>query len=306
MREGILVDYIGRHLPDLADPPATCPTRAAAACWTWPAAATGSRTTASTSPPVRWQLFDALRPLHRLGTEARELIEYGALLHDIGWHVGPERPPQAQHVPDPPRRPEGSTPEEMQVIANVARYHRKSPPKPEHADFQTLSPKAKQIVLVGGALLRMADGLDRSHGGMVREVKAKVGPGKVRFELQGKGDMELELWGRGGRRTCSAKCSAARRRSRRGRNKDFLNGDDEGASHEGRHEGEMREGKKGESHVGRPVVSSFTLYVFSFVPSRHRGRRAGRYNPPMEYRGYLYAILAAVSAALLAFSANGG
>jgi exopolyphosphatase/guanosine-5'-triphosphate,3'-diphosphate pyrophosphatase len=88
----------------------------------------------------------------------------------------------------------GFTPQEIQIIANIARYHRKSPPKPEHEAFASLPARAREIVLCGAALLRICDGLDRSHCGVVNDLQIVLGNRRVRIRLQAHGDTELELW----------------------------------------------------------------------------------------------------------------
>ena len=89
LREGILLEYLGRHLPELQirrqvpDPRRRSVLDLARRCdWHQAHSEHVAR--------LCLELFDQLRPLHGLGTEDRELIEYGALLHDIGWHIARE------------------------------------------------------------------------------------------------------------------------------------------------------------------------------------------------------------------------
>ena len=87
------------------------------------------------------------------------------------------------------------TREEILIIANIARYHRKDKPKSSHKQFSKLSPSAKQVVKVGAALLRVADGLDRSHSGVVTGLSCRMTRKRVEITLKPRGDAELELWG---------------------------------------------------------------------------------------------------------------
>jgi exopolyphosphatase/guanosine-5'-triphosphate,3'-diphosphate pyrophosphatase len=87
------------------------------------------------------------------------------------------------------------TKEEIGIIANVARYHRKASPKPSHRQFAKLSTRARRVVRIGAALLRLADGLDRSHGSVVSAVTCEIGLKKVDLIVKARGDAELELWG---------------------------------------------------------------------------------------------------------------
>ena len=84
--------------------------------------------------------------------------------------------------------------EEIEIIANIARYHRKAPPKPKHPAYAKLSPRGKTIVRVGAALLRIADGLDRSHAHVVRDLKFRTNGDKIKCLLNARWDAQLEIW----------------------------------------------------------------------------------------------------------------
>jgi exopolyphosphatase/guanosine-5'-triphosphate,3'-diphosphate pyrophosphatase len=89
----------------------------------------------------------------------------------------------------------GFSEEEVRIVANIARYHRKSTPNNAHDDYATLAPKAQRIVCVGAALLRIADGLDRSHSSVVSALRVKVKKQKVEVRVKARADAELEIWG---------------------------------------------------------------------------------------------------------------
>jgi len=89
------------------------------------------------------------------------------------------------------------TPEEIEIIANIARYHRKGAPKLKHEAYAALSPRARKIVYTGAALLRIADGLDRSHSSVVRDVRCRANGGDKNLKciVSTRWDAQLELWG---------------------------------------------------------------------------------------------------------------
>jgi exopolyphosphatase/guanosine-5'-triphosphate,3'-diphosphate pyrophosphatase len=193
LREGILVEYLARHQPDIAvrrqipDPRHRSALGLARRCnWEQPHA---EHVTA-----LCLQLFDQLAPLHRLGPDERELIEFGAMLHDIGWHIAGKKHHHHSMYLILHGDLKGFDEEEVRIIANIARYHRKSPPKPSHEAFASLPPRSKRIVRVGAALLRIADGLDRSHNGVVSAVRTRAAAGEVRVLLETRGDPALEIW----------------------------------------------------------------------------------------------------------------
>ncbi|MDW8466484.1 MAG: HD domain-containing protein [Chloroherpetonaceae bacterium] len=142
----------------------------------------------------RFSFFDQLQPLHELGKTERELLEYAAYLHNIGYFISPSAHHKHSQYIIQNAGLKGFTPEEIQVMANVARYHRKSPPKAEHTAFQTLSPRNKHIVRVLASLLRVANALDRGHRQNVKQVKVKIGAKKIELRLLATADPEIEIW----------------------------------------------------------------------------------------------------------------
>src|SRR5262249_38564152 len=85
---------------------------------------------------------------------------------------------------------------EIEVIAQIARYHRKSAPKPSHAEFAALRPEDQHVVRVLAGILRIAIGLDRSHEGRVAglQVTARAQRLTIKARPAGSADLELELY----------------------------------------------------------------------------------------------------------------
>lgn len=194
LREGILLDYLGRHLPDLQvrrdvpDVRRRSVLDLARRCH-W------HKSHSEHVAGLTLQLFDELRLAHGMGPQARELIEYAALLHDIGWHIARDDHHKHSMYLIQHGDLQGFTPDEVSVIANIARYHRKSAPKPRHDRYAALPPKMRQIVDLGAALLRVADGLDRSQSQVVTAVKSRDDGKTINLRVTSRGDAELELWG---------------------------------------------------------------------------------------------------------------
>lgn len=140
------------------------------------------------------QLFDVCRPLHELGAPERELLEFAALLHDIGHHIN--RSGHHKHSLYLIKQAEwrGFLPEEIDVMANVARYHRRSLPKDRHPAYRRLSKENQQLVDKLASFLRIANALDRSHYQNVRALRTELDDEALRLEITTKGDPQLELW----------------------------------------------------------------------------------------------------------------
>ncbi len=141
------------------------------------------------------QLFDATQPLHGLGPVDRELLEYAALLHDIGYHISHRSHHKHGLYLIKHADLRGFTSEEIAVLANVVRYHRGSLPKPTHADYIALPEEDRVRVCKLAALLRLAEGLDRSHNQNVRALHVRLEADRLVLHLETRGDPELEIWG---------------------------------------------------------------------------------------------------------------
>lgn len=194
LREGILLDYLARHLPDLAirrevpDARRRSVIDLARRC-DW------HKTHSEQVAHIATRLFDELKPLHGMGNAERELIEYGALLHDIGWHIGRDGHHKHSMYLILHGNLKNFSEEEVRIIGSIARYHRKSPPKAKHETYGSLGGRARRIVDVGAALLRLADGLDRSHSSVIQDLRCKIDDKQVRCSVSARSDAEFEIWG---------------------------------------------------------------------------------------------------------------
>lgn len=142
------------------------------------------------------RLFDEMARLgfHRLA-EQRCLLSYAALLHDIGYVEGYEAHHKTAFRLISTATIPGLTPREQTLIAHIARYHRGSTPDPtKHAAFAALPPEDRGLIEQLGAILRFADGLDRSHTNAVHDLRCELdGDRLIVMLIPGVGD-ETERW----------------------------------------------------------------------------------------------------------------
>ncbi len=141
-------------------------------------------------------LFDDMASEHRLGERERLLLRASALLHDVGDYVRYDGHHKHSYYLIQHSDIMGLTPDERAIVANVARYHRKSPPDASHPNFRELDKDARVKVRMLAAILRIADALDREHLGKVKGVRSDVERNKRRLVLRidGEEDRELEEW----------------------------------------------------------------------------------------------------------------
>jgi exopolyphosphatase/guanosine-5'-triphosphate,3'-diphosphate pyrophosphatase len=140
------------------------------------------------------QIFDRGQRLHRLGDEDRELLEYAALLHDIGEHVSVLAQHKHTSYLIQHGRLRGFAPEEVLALAALARYGGRGIPKPTHKPFGSLSPKRRDRVVKLAAILRLAAGLDRGRAQLVDSVAVELSGGRLRLQVRSTRNCELELW----------------------------------------------------------------------------------------------------------------
>jgi exopolyphosphatase/guanosine-5'-triphosphate,3'-diphosphate pyrophosphatase len=140
-------------------------------------------------------LFDGTADRHGLGAREREWLEYAALLHDVGNHIAHSRHHRHSYYLIVHGELLGFEPKEIHLIAALARYHRKAGPKEGDEELEALPNGMRAVLPPLAALLRIADGLDRSHFSIVRGV-AVGGHGKELTIIVRAGghDAELELW----------------------------------------------------------------------------------------------------------------
>jgi exopolyphosphatase/guanosine-5'-triphosphate,3'-diphosphate pyrophosphatase len=126
------------------------------------------------------ELFDATAPRHRLGDDSREVLEAAALLANVGLfvsHAGHHK--HSYYVIRNSELLTGFTDREIELIAQVARYHRKSAPRRKHPEFAALDSDDQQRVRVLAGILRIAVGLDRNHARRVASVGCREGHGGI-------------------------------------------------------------------------------------------------------------------------------
>ncbi len=139
------------------------------------------------------KIFDFLAPSEDLTRHQRTLLSAAALLHDVGYHIAHES--HHKHALYLIRNSEltGFSEAERAVIANVARYHRGSQPKERHPEYTSLNAADRETVCQLGAIVRVADALDRSHDNRVSNLRCTRDGDTVSIEIRSSLNCENEL-----------------------------------------------------------------------------------------------------------------
>ena len=139
-------------------------------------------------------VFDQTRSVHGLGDREREWLEFAALLHDVGVHISYDRHHRHSYYLIKNGGLRGFEPQEIEVIALVARYHRQATPKKSHEGYGDLNGTLRGTVKVLSAIVRLAEGLDRSHAQALAGIDLFPRGNDYLARLRANGDAELELW----------------------------------------------------------------------------------------------------------------
>jgi exopolyphosphatase/guanosine-5'-triphosphate,3'-diphosphate pyrophosphatase len=200
VRDGLLLTMVGALFPDAEKTSAAPPDRARAVRQFAASCGYEERHCAHVAR-VAGQVFDELArrfPGPQGGwsePDARGVLEAAALLHDVGYLVNYSRHHQhTYHLIAHSGLP-GFTPREIELIANVARYHRRGKPKMKHPPFASLPKRDRDLVKRLAAILRIADGLDRNRMQNVRAVALRIQADAVTFVLDAGDDPAVDIWG---------------------------------------------------------------------------------------------------------------
>lgn len=193
LREGVVLDYIDRH-PSRIERIDRYPDIRRRSVMELGERCGFSPDHAQQSARLALSLFDQTRRVHELDDRAREWLEYAALVHDIGQHISYPRHHHHSYYLIKNGDLRGFEPDEIDVIALVARYHRRGTPKKRHREYGALKRPLRRAVKALSALLRVAETLDRSHASAVEQIDLRDHPDQTTLRLHSRGDIELELW----------------------------------------------------------------------------------------------------------------
>jgi exopolyphosphatase/guanosine-5'-triphosphate,3'-diphosphate pyrophosphatase len=195
LQDGLLVDYLSRrggfsHVGEFS-PREESVLQLGRACGI-------NEVHARTVTGLALELFDSARELklHTFGDWERELLKYATFLHDIGSFIAFSNHHAHSYYLIKNSDLLGFDQNEISIMANLARFHRKKVPGKKSQDLAGLDPHGQEVIRILSIFLRLGESLDRSHAALIRHAKfSKLEKNAVVISLACQGDCQLEFWG---------------------------------------------------------------------------------------------------------------
>lgn len=142
---------------------------------------------------IATRIFQQLMPLHPFGKNEAEILKYACLLHDIGHFVNRSGHHKHGQYIIMNSGLSGFSNDELLILGNVVRYHRKSLPTRDHFHYKVLRDRHRYMVRVLAGILRIADNLDRGHRNIVMDVKVEISSSRILLHVISKEPADIEI-----------------------------------------------------------------------------------------------------------------
>ncbi len=137
-------------------------------------------------------IFKQVKDAMELEAKHWYLLEAASILHDVGQYIAYSKHHKHSYYLITNSELIGYDLRENEIIANIARYHRRDVPKKSHKNFTELATKDQQLVIKLASILRIADAMDRSHSENVKDIKINISKNKIEFKVIADGDIGPE------------------------------------------------------------------------------------------------------------------
>ncbi len=139
------------------------------------------------------QIFDGVKTRYDLPASSRDLLQAAAILHDIGYLIShAKHHKHAYHLIMHGELP-GFSPHEVELIANVVRYHRKAFPRKRHENLAYLDGSDRRLIARLSGILRIAEGLDRTHSQSITGIKVRALRERLRISVEAPSLPQIEV-----------------------------------------------------------------------------------------------------------------
>jgi exopolyphosphatase/guanosine-5'-triphosphate,3'-diphosphate pyrophosphatase len=196
LREGLVLDFIQRNASHIAQAD-RYPEIRRRSVYDLGERCSFERPHAEQVARLALSLFEQTRGVHGLPDRVRDWLEYAGLLHDVGMHISHDKHHRHSYYLIKNGGLRGFTPDEVETIALIARYHRRASPKRAHEGFSRLRESERRGIRALAAVLRVAESLDRSHAQVIDRVSLVDRGRYCSLTAFARGDAELEAWATG-------------------------------------------------------------------------------------------------------------
>lgn len=138
------------------------------------------------------RIFDELQDEHRLGRRDRLLLQVACYLHDIGMFVSNRAHHKHSHYLILQSEIFGLRRDEVEKVAVIARYHRRSMPKESHIEYKSMPRDTRIAVSKLAGILRVADAMDRGHWQQISNFTVERHERELVIYVSGVADLALE------------------------------------------------------------------------------------------------------------------
>ncbi|MCF7792191.1 MAG: HD domain-containing protein [Victivallales bacterium] len=139
-------------------------------------------------------IFDKTKPLHGFSNKEKTYLKIASYLHDIGLFVNSRGHHKHSYYIIKNSQMPGLTAGEREIIACIARYHRKAIPKNSHPEYGMLTTKEKVLVNDLAAILRVADSIEFAHNLKIKDIILNFKTQVIEILVEGVVDIILESW----------------------------------------------------------------------------------------------------------------
>ena len=140
-------------------------------------------------------MFDQVAQPLGIDPYSRDLLSAAALLHDVGYVVAYRQHHKHSYHLISHAHLDGFTPREREIIAQIARFHRRAAPRKKHKEWAALPKDDRELVRRLTSLLRIADALDRRHSQGIQDLRCRLDRRRLLITVAARRDVSVEIHG---------------------------------------------------------------------------------------------------------------
>ena len=152
------------------------------------------KTHCRTVQKIALNIFDETKKHHRLGEQERFYLLVASILHDIGRYIDVNQHDIQSYNIVKSIEIIGFSDREVELVANIVRYHSSAIPQPEHENYRSLDDKEKIIVSKLASILKLSEALDTTHKGYLKKIKIEKKGKDYIFKVESDYEPVLEEW----------------------------------------------------------------------------------------------------------------